>query len=218
MENIIEFTKDEEDKITESVRLYLFVKELLIYNEIIDPDSNTFPQVINELRNAYDHINRVLALKLELVDDEKADDYSLDNLKKVVGHVYRACYDCLDWLSVNVTEEVKKELEPFSRETIREVIPDYYKKIRPSLPEYERRITELRKEKDVANVKEDHLVEYAQIVRDLSEIRQKIRDGMDTLIEYESKRKRENLVSFISKILIGVVAGALLVLYKCGII
>ena len=57
------FNVRETEIIKETVELYIFVKELLLYNEIIDPDSYTFPQVINELRNAYDHFNRVLAEK-----------------------------------------------------------------------------------------------------------------------------------------------------------
>ena len=77
------FSVGETEKIKETVELYLFVKELLIYNEIIDPDSYTFPQVINELRNAYDHFNRVLAEKLKIVD-EREDGYSIETLNKAL--------------------------------------------------------------------------------------------------------------------------------------
>ena len=137
--NLLSFNELETAKIKESVELYLFVKELLIYNEIIDPNSYTFPQIINELKNAYDHFNRVLADKLELTE-KKDDDYSIKTLDKALGHIYRACYDALDWLSINITQEVREELTPYSHEFIKEVMPTYYKEIRPALFTYERRI------------------------------------------------------------------------------
>ena len=105
--NTISFNEQETAKIRETVELYLFVKELLIYNEIIDPDSYTFPQIINELKNAYDHFNRVLADKLEITENQ-VDEYSIKTLDKALGHIYRACYDALDWLSINITQDVKK--------------------------------------------------------------------------------------------------------------
>ncbi len=184
------FNVEETEKIKETVELYLFVKELLIYNEIIDPESYTFPQVINELRNAYDHFNRVLAEKLKIVD-EKEDSYSIESLDKTLGHVYRACYDSLDWLSVNVKEELINELKPFSHAAIKEVIPNYYSEISTSIPKYERRITLLKAQKDISSVNSEDLIEFAGIVKELSEIRQQIRDSLGGLIDYESKRKNE---------------------------
>ena len=143
------FDVRETEKIKETVELYLFVKKLLLYNEIIDPDSYTFPQAINELRNAYDHFNRVLAEKLNIVE-KKEDGYSIESLNKALGHVYRACYDTLDWLSINIKEELINELKLFSPSAIKEVIPNYYSEIIISIPKYERRIAELKARKDIS--------------------------------------------------------------------
>ncbi|MCD4775492.1 MAG: hypothetical protein K8S15_05500 [Candidatus Aegiribacteria sp.] len=205
------FSVGETEKIKETVELYLFVKELLIYNEIIDPDSYTFPQVINELRNAYDHFNRVLAEKLKIVD-EKEDGYSIENLNKALGHVYRACYDSLDWISVNVKEELINELKPYSPTAIKEVIPNYYSEISTSIPKYERRITELRARKDISSVNSEDLIEFAGIIKELSEIRQQIRDSLGGLIDYESKRKKETTSTDIKNLLLGFFSGLILVL------
>ena len=207
--NTISFNEQETAKIRETVELYLFVKELLIYNEIIDPDSYTFPQIINELKNAYDHFNRVLAEKLEITEN-RGDEYSINTLDKALGHIYRACYDALDWLSINITQDVKEDLRSFSHEAIREVIPTYYKEIRPALPRYERRITALRTEKDIASINDDALSEYTQIVKDLSDIRQKIKDSVDALAEYDSKKNKEKRLLDLRNIGVGVIIGLII--------
>ena len=207
--NLLSFNELETAKIKESVELYLFVKELLIYNEIIDPNSYTFPQIINELKNAYDHFNRVLANKLELIE-RKDDDYSIKTLDKALGHIYRACYDALDWLSINITQEVREELTPYSHEAIKEVMPTYYKEIRPALSTYERRIANLRLEKDIASINNGNIVEYAQIVKELGDIRQRINDSLGALAEYDLKKKNENRMLDLKKISIGIIIGVII--------
>ncbi|MCD4845828.1 MAG: hypothetical protein K8R25_15210 [Methanosarcinales archaeon] len=198
------FDVRETEKIKETVELYLFVKELLLYNEIIDPDSYTFPQAINELRNAYDHFNRVLAEKLNIVE-KKEDGYSIESLNKALGHVYRACYDTLDWLSINIKEELINELKLFSPSAIKEVIPNYYSEIIISIPKYERRIAELKARKDISTINSNDLNEFADIVKELSDIRQQIKDSLSALIDYDSKRKKEIRFSDVKTLIIGII-------------
>lgn len=162
----LDFGEEETEKIKDTLEVYIFVKELLIYNEIIDPNSNTFPQILNELRNAYDHLNRVLIEKLELDEVARESDYSIKTLDKVLGHVYRAAYDALDWLNVNIVEDINEELKPFSRESIRAVVPEYYRDIRPKLPKYERKISKLRMDKDIISINSVDLIEYTNIVKE----------------------------------------------------
>lgn len=206
---ILSFNESESSKICETLHLYLFVKELLIYNEIIDPQSNTFPQILNELRNAYDHLNRVLCAKFEVAGKTDEGEYIVHNLDKVLGHVYRACYDCLDWLTINVREDVLKELEPFSHEAINNVLPDYYTKIRPSLAEYDRKIAEFRNEKDIAHMNAADLDEYAQILKELTETRHKIIESVGSLIDYDKRRTRDKIIWIVIPGVIGVVIGYL---------
>ena len=129
-----------------------------------------------------------------------------------LGHVYRACYDSLDWISVNVKEELINELKPYSPTAIKEVIPNYYSEISTSIPKYERRITELKARKDISSVNSEDLIEFAGIVKELSEIRQQIRDSLGGLIDYESKRKKETTSTDIKNLLIGFFSGLILVL------
>jgi hypothetical protein len=211
------FNGEETAKVKETVELYLFVKELIIFNETIDPESNTFPQVINELKNAYDHFNRVLAAKLDLKTGIDST-YTINNLDKALGHIYRACYDALDWLSINVTEDVRKELECHSNEAIKVVIPDYYSDLRPALLKYEKQITDLRAEKDVSHINSDSMNEYATIVKDLTDIRQEIIDRKSSLVEYDMKHKKENRISDAKKIIFGIVIALVVALLKVALI
>lgn len=174
--------------------VYFFVKELLLYNEVIDPEGYTSPQILNELRNAYDHINRALRKKLnpDNPDSTKSDEeYVSQNLDKAIGHVYRACYDALDWLSLNVREEIQESLAPYSHETINTVIPNYYSGLRKEIINYEEKISQLRANKDIASLDQNSLVEYTEIVKNLQSIRKQINDSMESLSEYEEKRNCE---------------------------
>lgn len=186
----ISFNEAESEKVKETVELYRFTKEIMLYNEQIDPGSNSFPQVINELRNAYDHFNRALAVKIGL-EGEKGSDYIVNTIDKALGHVYRAAYDCLDWLNINISEEIKKELQPYSQETIKAVIPDYYSEIRPILSKYEHKVVELKSIKDINSIDSGGLEEFAKIVKFLGDTKERIIYCKDALIEHENKSKRE---------------------------
>ncbi len=208
----LSFDEQETAKIKEVVELYLFVKKLLLYNENIDPESYTFPQVLNELRNSYDHFNRALAVKLGFSESDDSD-YSYKNLDKSLGHIYRALYDTLDWLNINVAESIENELEPFSAETIKEVIPNYFSETKPKILEYNSRITEIRYRKDISSINHECLKEYSEIVAYLIEVRESIISRVDTLIEYESRKKKESnknliyyaIISIISAIVGGII-------------
>lgn len=190
----ISFDPRETEQIQEMLDVYFFVKELLLYNEVIDPEGYTSPQILNELRNAYDHINRALKKKLnpDNPDSTKSDEeYVSQNLDKAIGHVYRACYDALDWLSLNVREEIQESLAPYSHETINTVIPNYYSGLRKEIINYEEKISQLRANKDIASLDQNSLVEYTEIVKNLQSIRKQINDSMESLSEYEEKRNCE---------------------------
>jgi len=63
------FDKDVQDRLQELTELYLIVKEVVIYSEENDPENKTNIQVINELRNAFDHLMRVYAAYFEIERD-----------------------------------------------------------------------------------------------------------------------------------------------------
>lgn len=190
----ISFDSGESKQIQEMLDVYFFVKELLLYNEVIDPEGYTSPQILNELRNAYDHVNRAFRKKLCPNNPDSAksnEEYVSQNLDKAIGHVYRACYDALDWLSLNVRGEIQESLAPYSHETINAVIPNYYSELRKEIINYEEKISQLRASKDVTSLDQNSLIEYTEIVKNLQSIRKQINDSMESLSEYEEKRNCE---------------------------
>lgn len=208
----LSFTEKETQKIRETAELYRFVKELILFNEEIDPQSHTFPQTLNELRNAYDHFNRVVAAKLGIKEMGGGDleKYCYDTLDKALGHVYRASFDALDWLNVNIRESIARDLEPFSHEAIKEVIPNYYSEIRPTIEGYQHRISELRAEKDIKSMEVGNLEEYTNIVKKLNDYRTTITNSINSIVDYDARRNRdrisENMISLRFAIILSAVS------------
>lgn len=158
--NSISFSHKETEKIKEILEIYHFLKEIILYSEKLDIEA--YLNVINELRNAYDHIIRVLEYKLDNYNDE---EYIIGNLNKSLGHVFRATYDCLDVTSLVLISNIKDELE-YSDEPI-----DDYQNIAPKILEYEGDLVRLRATKDIANINSNALFEYKDLIKDLVNIK-----------------------------------------------
>ena len=54
------------DKLHDLCELYIVVKEIIIYFEEVNPEQKSDIQPINELRNAFDHVMRVVAVWLKI--------------------------------------------------------------------------------------------------------------------------------------------------------
>ncbi len=108
------FSNPEIDKrFREIAELYLVVKETILYFEEINQEQKTDIQVINELRNAFDHLMRVIAALFNVKKiNNDSDDYILKNLDKAYGHVYRAGYDTIDFLCLTIKKEISDSLSP----------------------------------------------------------------------------------------------------------
>ncbi len=63
------FDNDVQDRVKELTELYIIVKEIVLYSEEIDPENRADISVINELRNAFDHLMRVYAAYFEIQHD-----------------------------------------------------------------------------------------------------------------------------------------------------
>lgn len=78
--------------------LYVQAKALILYSEEVDPDSRSNLQVIKELRDAFDHLMRVIVARVgtQAPDGASDPDYASRNIHKSIGHIYRAAFDALD--------------------------------------------------------------------------------------------------------------------------
>ena len=119
-------------KFRELTELYLVVKETILYFEEINQEQKADIQVINELRNAFDHLMRVSATIFEVKAlSNNPNEYILKNLDKAYGHVYRAGYDTIDFLCLTIKKEISDSLCEFDPFVIKEALPDYYPIIKP---------------------------------------------------------------------------------------
>ena len=69
--------------------MYGRVKELIVFCEENHEDFKSNLHVVKELRDAFDHLMRIFAVKFG-IKDEQEEDYIKINMDKVYGHVYRA--------------------------------------------------------------------------------------------------------------------------------
>ncbi len=72
---------------------------MIIFCEENQEEFKTNLQIVKELRDAFDHLMRVFAVKLGM-KGERGDGSIQTSLDKVLGHVFRAGYDTLDFATV----------------------------------------------------------------------------------------------------------------------
>lgn len=190
-----------EEKLKEITKLYLKVRELMLYADEIHPEKKTFIPPINEIRNAFDHLMRVFAVKFELKTTDK-EDYITDNLDRALGHVYRAAFDVLDYVSIHLRNKILDEINEIPTEALNVVFPDYYQKIRPDIEKASTEISDFRSRKDMGDPKIDDVTKYAEIIDRLKSHLDKTLEIRPSLIEYEERKKKEARKSKILEILI----------------
>ena len=187
--------------------LYFVVKEIIIYFEEINPEQKSDIQPINELRNAFDHLMRVVAVWLNIKEQDNPSDYIVTHLDKSFGHVYRAGYDTVDFLTLTLKELIYSDLSGYSVRTIQEVIPNYYSDIRPAIYELNDEVTKYRSEKDVANSDARHLIEYVRDVKKIVDYHKAITKKIPTLDELERKHhvetRKTDVKDWVKRIAIG---------------
>jgi len=190
-----------EERIKEITKLYLEVRKLMLYADEIHPEKKTFIPPINEIRNAFDHLMRVFAVKLELKTASE-EDYINNNLDRVFGHVYRAAFDLLDYISICLRDKFLDEIDGISTEALNAVFPEYYQKIRPDIEKASTDISDIRSKKDIGDPKIGDVIKYAEIIERLKSHLNKILEIKPSLIEYEDRKKKEVRKSKFFEILI----------------
>ena len=197
----MEFGEVEMEKLKEVTILYLKVRELMFYADEVHPEKKTFIPPINEIRNAFDHLMRVFAVKFELKTTDK-EDYITDNLDMALSHVYRAAFDLLDYISICLRDKFLDEIDGISTEALNEVFPEYYQKIRPDIEKASTDISDIRSKKDIGDPKIGDVIKYAEIIERLKSHLNKILEIKPSLIEYEDRKKKEVRKSKFFEILI----------------
>ena len=130
--------------------LYVQAKALILYSEEVDPDSRSNLQVIKELRDALDHLMRVIVARVGSQAPARAADpeYTSRNLHKSVGHIYRAAFDALDGTVLSLRVKITQVVDSYPLEVLNQVVPNYWD-IKRKLNELSGQVTEHRARKDV---------------------------------------------------------------------
>lgn len=127
----------------EAIQLYNDFKELYITCEQVDPKQQAVWQSLNELRNALDHLMRVMDIQFNGSSSHDAQH----EFVRMRGHLRRAFFDICDLLSIHLYNKIINTLEPFAPETIKEAIPNYYTELRPEIEKIQMQISEYRRTK-----------------------------------------------------------------------
>jgi hypothetical protein len=182
-------TEEETNNLREIVLLYKKVKKLMIEVEEWN-DKKAFAPTLLELRSSLDHQMRFYAYKFGY-KTEVQENYSEKNLFKSKGHLFRAGYDSLDYLSIEITESILERVEPFSTEAISKAIPEYFSKIRPEMDEISGVIADIRVEKDMDNKNSQDFDRHIEAISRLRSYHTEIQTKINSLVEFEGKRKSE---------------------------
>lgn len=230
------FSEGEVADVKDITQLYLQAKALILYAEEIDVQNKSNLQIINELRNAFDHFMRVLHRKLipgtpfikskeEEGEDEEEDGnescdeegYHKGQLDKAKGHIYRAAFDALDGTVLTLKSKVEEELRGFPIEIIKEIYPDYYN-VKRKLNELVNNVSSHREKKDIGGDTGTGEIfdNYVADIESLKIVHENIlSDGpllVERLKEYKQNKRRPWAIAIIAGI-IGSTIGGLLVYF-----
>ncbi len=153
-------------------KIYFLTKHYLLLSEELSDDFDTFLQPLKEHRDVFDHIARVYGYKMLEKRVEDVDKYREDNMKKAVGHTYRAFFDTADWLSYICRKKVREIISKYNKEQILERY-DKYEDAKKTLEDVPKQIAQIRSNKDLSD-DESTLIEevnlYSTILDQLLDI------------------------------------------------
>lgn len=177
---------------TKLVKLHNLTKAHILFCEELDDTFRTFIQPRNEWCNAFEHLMRAKASELGLKSGGPDHAYIRENLSAAVGHEYRAFFDMADWLSLKLRQRIREELNPYSKDAIKAVLPDYYDRVRPRLESFVHEIAAIREAKDIG-LNEGLLAEverYNLVLEELKAFVQRLSSVKPALEEFREKEER----------------------------
>ena len=207
------------DKLAEIAALYMQVKALILYSEEIDENSRSNIQVIKELRDAFDHLMRVLSARLsgEIPQGAEERDYCPKNLQKAVGHVYRAAFDALDGTVLSLRASIAEIVDAYPLAVLKEIVPEYWE-IKSNLNALCEKISEHRARKDVGTqigVTFDRYVEDVECIKRFHDKLMHYGPALDECLKRtKGERQRASAKEILRLTLVAVVGGLLTWLFQ----
>lgn len=187
---------EELEEFKKIVELYNVYKPIILGFE--EKSTDTFAPALTNLRDSYDHLMRVFSIKFniqspysETADKGQIPGYTQTNLRSAYGHLYRATYDVLDYLGIELRIELAKVLDGVSSEAIATVIPDYYTKIKIDFTAAEELFAECRDKKDMGYVNFDDIGKYVDCINILEGHLRNVTNKIPGIVDFD-QRKRES--------------------------
>lgn len=176
-----------------ALSLYGNLKQLLTLCEELGDNFKTFIHPMKEMRDALDHIMRAEEARRNHPekDNPAIQEYSVTQLDKAVGHLYRGFFDAADWLALKLRQEVGRITRDYDNECLMAVLPEYYSKFTVDLRRVEKKIARMRSEKDIAKSNGaiiEEVDQYRQTINELLEIHDKVSSAVPALQEFKAKQ------------------------------
>ncbi len=160
-------------------KIYFLTKHYLLLAEELSEDFDTFLQPLKEHRDAFDHIARVYGYNMLNREITNIDNYQQENMRKAIGHTYRAFFDTADWLSYTLRKKIR---ETISTHTKDEIVSKFssYESAKAFLKDVPEKIANIRSNKDLSDdesVLAKEVEEYSKLLDELLELYGKIYDA-----------------------------------------
>ena len=173
--------------------LYGNLKQLLTLCEELGEEFKTFIHPMKEMRDALDHIMRAEDARRNHPQSQSSEiqAYSVTQMDKAVGHLYRGFFDAADWLALKLRQEVGRITRGYDNECLMAVLPEYYSKFTVDLRRVEKKIARMRSEKDIAKTNGaiiEEVDQYRQTINELLEIHDKVSSAVPALQEFKTKQ------------------------------
>ena len=188
------------NKLEELFSLYDKVRQSVILLENFNEEQKMYIAPINQLRSALDHIFKAI----NICDDFEQCEYELREAKE---HLDRAGYDTMELLAANIGITIVEKLKRYDTKTITEVFPYYFTTIKPQLTDIKGIVASLRSNKKIDSDKS--FSTYFDQIYILINIDKKVDTMIPSLEEFEKKKKKERLKTWIISILSSVISGLL---------
>lgn len=152
-------------------QIYFLTKHYLLIAEELSDDFDTFLQPVKEHRDAFDHIARVFGTKyMETeVENINIETYRVQNMRKAVGHAYRAFFDTADWLSYVCRQKIRKIIVDMPKNQLIEKYPRY-DELKEKLIQIPKDIAKIRGNKDVSDSEDVLIKEVERYTKILDEL------------------------------------------------
>ena len=139
--------------------LYVESKRAIILLENYNREQKTFIAPLNEMRNALDHIMKMVLNK----DDEKI---VYEQYRGAKSHIRRAGYDAFELLCISHTNYIKETLKEFLPSDISNGFPQYYAEVKPKIHEIQGKTAEYRERKEKQRLEKEEIIDDAVVEKD----------------------------------------------------